>query len=94
AWFDVRVIYQQDHAGVDIVSVPAAFMPLRSPFGLIDYNNVYATEPDVDIFEQRGIDRGGAIVVVRPDQYVANVLPLDGTDELAAFFRPIMIGRR
>ena len=31
-----------------------------------------------DIFTMRGIDReGGCIVVVRPDQYVAHVLPLD-----------------
>ncbi len=29
-------------------------------------------------------------MVVRPDQYVANVLPLTATDELAAFFRPIL----
>jgi phenol 2-monooxygenase (NADPH) len=94
AWFDVKVVYQQDHAGVDIDAVPAAFRPLKSPFGLIDYNNVFATEPGADIFDLRGIDRGGAIVVVRPDQYVAGVLPLDGTDELAAFFEPIMIGRR
>ena len=26
------------------------------------------------------------MVVVRPDQYVANVLPLDAHDELTAFF--------
>jgi phenol 2-monooxygenase len=27
---------------------------------------------------------------VRPDGYVANVLPLTATDELGAFFRPIL----
>jgi phenol 2-monooxygenase len=30
------------------------------------------------------------MVVVRPDQYVANVLPLDGFDELATFFAGFM----
>jgi phenol 2-monooxygenase len=35
----------------------------------------------------RGIQRDkGCMVVVRPDQYVAHVLPLDGFDELSAFF--------
>jgi phenol 2-monooxygenase len=29
-------------------------------------------------------------VVVRPDQYVANVLPLTATAELAAFFAPLL----
>jgi phenol 2-monooxygenase len=32
-------------------------------------------------------------VVVRPDQFVANVLPLDGIAELAAFFDTFMIAR-
>jgi phenol 2-monooxygenase len=45
-----------------------------------------------DIFEMRGVDREqGCMVVVRPDQYVANVLPLDGFDALAAFFARFMI---
>jgi phenol 2-monooxygenase len=94
AWFDLKVVYQQDHADVDIDAVPSAFRPLKSPFGLVDYNNVFATEPEADIFDLRGIDRGGAIVVVRPDQYVAAVLPLAGIAELAAFFEPVMIARR
>ena len=46
--------------------------------------------PEEDIFELRGIDRGGAVVVVRPDQYVANVLPLTATDELGAFFGGVL----
>jgi len=29
-------------------------------------------------------------VVVRPDQYVATVLPLTATAELAAFFAPLL----
>jgi phenol 2-monooxygenase len=30
-------------------------------------------------------------MVVRPDQYVANVLPLDAHDDLAAFFGGFML---
>ena len=90
AWFDVKVIYQQDHTNVDITAVPDAFRPRTGPFELIDLEKAYATDPEQDIFEARGIDRAGAIVVVRPDQYVAHVLPLTAMDELAAFFRPIL----
>ena len=47
-----------------------------------------------DIFDLRGIDREqGAIVVVRPDQFVANVLPLDAHEELAGFFGRFMLER-
>jgi len=92
--FDVKVIYQQDHTGVDLRTVPETFLPRVGPFGLIDYEKVYAADPQQDVFELRGIDRAGAIVIVRPDQYVAGVLPLAATDELAAFFAPIMLTQR
>ncbi len=94
AWFDVKVIYQQDHTNIDINEVPAVFKPEVGPFKLTYLENVYGTDPAADIFELRGIDRGGAVVVVRPDQYVANVLPLTATAELAAFFAPILHGRQ
>ncbi|KUM33730.1 FAD-binding monooxygenase [Arthrobacter sp. EPSL27] len=90
AWFDVKVIYQQDHASLDIGAVPEVFKPQVGPFQLNYLEKVYATDPAADIFELRGIDRGGAVVVVRPDQYVANVLPLTATAELAAFFAPLL----
>jgi phenol 2-monooxygenase (NADPH) len=47
---------------------------------------------DNDIFVMRGIDReAGCMVVVRPDQYVAHVLPLGGYEELASFFDRFML---
>ncbi|MDQ0736375.1 FAD-binding monooxygenase [Arthrobacter agilis] len=90
AWFDVKVIYQQDHTRVDIGGVPPEFKPATGPFGLTDYEKVYAADPSADIFALRGIDRTGAVVVVRPDQYVAHVLPLADTAGLAGFFAPLL----
>lgn len=90
AWFDVKVIYQQDHTGIDIGAVPAVFKPEVGPFKLTYLEKVYGTDPTADIFELRGLDRGGVVVVVRPDQYVANVLPLTATTDLAAFFEPLL----
>ncbi len=94
AVFDVKLVAQQDFEGVPLGRVPALFMPRTGPFGLIDYELVYAADPANDIFELRGISRNGAVVVVRPDQYVANVLPLSDTSGLAAFFDGIMLPRR
>ncbi|WP_458778746.1 FAD-binding monooxygenase [Arthrobacter sp. D3-16] len=94
AWFDVKVIYQQDHHSIDIGAVPAVFKPQVGPFKLTDYEKVYATDPAADIFELRGLDRGGVVVVVRPDQYVANVLPLTATAELGAFFAGLLPDHR
>ncbi|UIK88815.1 FAD-binding monooxygenase [Arthrobacter polaris] len=94
AWFDVLVIYQHRHEDLDINAVPAAFKPLVGPFKLTDYEKAYGIIPGNDIFDVRGIDRAGAIVVVRPDQYVANIVPLSATAELGKFFAQIHSGQR
>jgi len=40
----------------------------------------------------RRIDReAGCMVVVRPDQFVAHVLPLDGYEQLVSFFNGSML---
>jgi phenol 2-monooxygenase len=90
--FDVKVVYQQPHADMDINQVPPAFLPRTGPFELVNAENVFAVDRDADIFDLRGIDRdAGAVVGVRPDQYVAHVLPLTATEQLAAFFEPILL---
>ena len=89
-WFDLKVIYQQSRAEVGMSDVPEVFLPRVGPFEVTDSEKIYAVLTSDDIFERRQIDRRGAIVVVRPDQYVAAVLPLDGTDGLAAFFEPLL----
>jgi len=95
AVFDVKVIYQQAHEDVDIMAVPKLFLPETGPLGLIDWEKVYAAAPSAwtstDIFEERGLSRDGVVVVVRPDQYVAAVLPLTATDDLTAFFATALL---
>ncbi|PFG29275.1 FAD-binding monooxygenase [Paramicrobacterium agarici] len=84
--FDIKVVYQQNLEDVDLNRVPKIFLPRSGPFQLVDYEKVYATLEGEDIFDERDISRNGAVIVVRPDQYVAHVLPLTATTELAEFF--------
>lgn len=93
-WFDVKVIYQQDHHNIDINAVPKVFKPEVGPFKLRYLEKVYGVDRKEDIFDVRDIDRAGVVVVVRPDQYVANILPLTATAELGAFFAPILGARK
>ncbi|MDN8547744.1 FAD-dependent monooxygenase [Microbacterium sp. NM3R9] len=97
ALFDVKVVYQQRYDEVDLPRVPAIFRPCTGPLGLTDEEKVFAAAPsawhDVDIFDERGLARSGVVVVVRPDQYVAAVVPLSATDELAAFFAGALLAR-
>jgi 2-polyprenyl-6-methoxyphenol hydroxylase-like FAD-dependent oxidoreductase len=96
AVIDVRAILQQGHRELDAELIPPFLAPRKGRYRLRDHEKVFC--PDLksgdDIFDLRGIDRArGAIVVVRPDQFVANVLPLDGVSELSAFFDEFMIAQ-
>lgn len=97
---DVRAVFQQPHRDLKVEELPSILLPRKGCFGLIDYEKAYCPErPELrggrDIFDLRGIDRAkGAMVVVRPDQYVSNVLQLEAHGELAAFFGRFMLDRR
>ncbi|MDT0156519.1 FAD-dependent monooxygenase [Microbacterium sp. ARD32] len=95
AVFDVKAIYQQGHDEFEFTDAPALFRPQTGPLGLTDWEKVYAAAPTVwcqeDIFETRGISREGAVVVVRPDQYVAAILPLNAVDRLSAFLEGALL---
>jgi phenol 2-monooxygenase (NADPH) len=90
---EVLTVLQQGHRELAIEAMPSFMMPRKGRYRLIDYAKVYC--PDFkgrnDIFDLRSVDRSnGCMVVVRPDQYVANVLPLDAFAELSEFFGGFM----
>ncbi|MEY2618979.1 MAG: hypothetical protein RL522_1981 [Pseudomonadota bacterium] len=93
AVFDLRAVFQQPHTEVAIEAMPALLRPAKGRLGLYDYEKVYSAvmKHIPDIYDLRGINRAqGALVVVRPDQYIAHVLPLDAHAALAAFFAGFM----
>lgn len=91
---DLRAIFQQDHRELALEAMPSLLLPRKGRYGLIDYEKMFC--PDLksgnDVFAMRSIDRkAGCMVVVRPDQYVAHVLPLDGFAALASYFDAVML---
>ncbi|WP_439375197.1 FAD-binding monooxygenase [Bradyrhizobium sp. DASA03120] len=91
---DLRAVFQQEHRELAIEAMPPLLLPRKGRYGLIDYEKMFC--PDLksghDVFAMRGIDRtAGCMVVVRPDQYVASVLPLDDFAGLASFFDAFML---
>ena len=90
AVFDVRAIFQQGHRELAFETLPALLRPHKGRYGLVDYEKVFCPDPKngTDIFDLRGIDRAqGALVVVRPDQYIAHVLPLDAHQATGGLLR-------
>lgn len=92
--FDIRAVLQENHRELNIEDMPELLRPEVGKFGLRDYEKVFTVDHKSgdDIFEMRGVDRKqGCVVVVRPDQYVAQVLPLDAHDELSDYFAAFML---
>lgn len=94
AVLDVRATFPRGHRELNVTELPEVLRPQKGRLGLRDYEKAFATDTKVgtNIFDERGIDRtAGALVVVRPDQYVAHVLPLDAFDELDAFLGGFLV---
>jgi phenol 2-monooxygenase len=91
---DVHGVFRCGHHEADVTSLPGILLPRSGRLGLQDWEKAWAVDPRSDIFAERGIDSRGAMVIVRPDQYVANVLPLTARAELTAFFAGFLIDQR
>ena len=92
---DFRAVFQQNHRDLRLEKMPGFLLPAKGKLGLRDYEKMFC--PDLktgpDIYNLRGIDRErGCLLIVRPDQYVAHVLPFDARKELADYFAAFMLG--
>lgn len=89
AVIDVRAVFQSGFRDLAFQSMPPLLRPHKGRHGLCDYEKVFCADikSGDDIFAMREINRNdGCVVLVRPDQYVAGILPLDDCDEIARFF--------
>jgi phenol 2-monooxygenase (NADPH) len=93
AVIDTRAVFQQHAHSLDFAAMPKLLRPPVGRYGLCDYEKVFCADlkRGEDIFETRGINRAtGCVVIVRPDQYVGHILPLEARPELAAYFAGIL----
>lgn len=94
--FDVRVIFQQSHREVNLEKINPFLLPLKGKLGLRDYEKIFCIgrKNGEDIFKMREINKEtGCLVVVRPDQHIANILPLKAFSEISDFFDKFMTKR-
>lgn len=93
AIIDFRAVFQQTFEELAYEQMPSLLKPCTGKLGLQDHEKIFCVDHKGagDIFDMRGIQRDtGCMVVVRPDQYIAHVLPLDAYDDLAAFFAGVL----
>ncbi|NVK03091.1 MAG: FAD-dependent monooxygenase [Oceanospirillaceae bacterium] len=89
---DTYAVFQQQDLSMH--ELPKYLWPAKGKYGLNDYEKVFQSIEGKDIYAMRAIDREmGCMVVVRPDQHVATILPLDAPGELSQFFDEFMLPR-
>lgn len=93
AVIDVRAVFPETFDALDYGAMPPLLKPLKGKLGLQDHEKVFCLDHKGlgDIYTMRGIDRDkGCMIVVRPDQYIAHVLPLEARQDLSAFFAGVL----
>lgn len=91
---DVRAVFQQSHHLVAVTDLPELLFPPKGRHKLHDYEKAFCAvnNANQNIYALRGINlEQGCMVVVRPDQYIAQVLPLSDTATLTQFFAGFML---
>ena len=94
---DARAVFQQEFPELEYGAMPTLLRPHIGRYKLCDYEKVFCSDlkQGENIFEMRGINREqGCIVIVRPDQYVGHILPLNARLELTEYFSAILRVRR
>jgi phenol 2-monooxygenase len=94
---DTRAVFQQGFRELEFGSMATLLRPRVGRHALCDYEKIFCAdlERGEDIFELRTIDRTeGCVLIVRPDQYVGHILPLDARADLTAYFTAILRLRR
>ena len=94
--FDEREIFQQSHREINLEKINPFLLPLKGKLGLRDYEKIFCigSKNGEDIFKLREISKEtGCLIVVRPDQHIANILPLKAFSEISEFFDKFMTKR-
>jgi phenol 2-monooxygenase (NADPH) len=94
AVIDVNAVFQQGFRDLKLENMPPLLTPGKGKYGLTDYEKIYCADQKngPDIFDLRGVNcEQGCVIIVRPDQYIGHILPLDAFSDLADFFRRILL---
>ncbi|KAJ3495899.1 hypothetical protein NLG97_g3054 [Lecanicillium saksenae] len=95
AVFEIYAVHKTPRTEVTIFDFPPVFRRFSETEGY-DYEKIYVDDVSYheghgNIYQEFGISDKGCIVVVRPDQHVSYIGPLDEPDAVTQFFSGFMI---
>jgi phenol 2-monooxygenase len=95
AIFEILAVHNCRRGTTTIFDFPEVFRPFDNINGW-DYGKIFVDEESYHeghgrIYETLDITREGCTVIIRPDQYVSYVGPMDDTDAITRFFSAFML---
>jgi len=93
--FEVLVIHKAPRREVSVFDFPEVYRPFHETDGW-DYWKIFVDDESYheghgEIYKNLAIDPEGCSVILRPDQYVSYVGPMDAYDEIDSFFSGFML---
>ena len=90
AVIDTYAVFQQQDLSMH--DLHGYLWPAKGKYELRDYEKVFHAQTGNDIYDLRSIDRNqGCVVIVRPDQHIASILPVAAHADLSNFFDEFML---
>ena len=84
---DIRVVFQQSYKSIAVENTHPLLTPKKGRYSLPDTEKMFCPDPNFNIFDRRGIDRlSGCTIVLRPDQYIADIQSLNDKEGIVDFF--------
>ena len=93
AIIDLNLVFQQAHHELNLHELQPVTIPTKGKLGLQDTSKTFSAEVrnQRNIYDARQISRDGCLVVVRPDQFVADVMPLTDVQRLSDFLSNVFV---
>ena len=90
---EILSVFQQPYTAIEFADLPALLWPAHGCLRLRDYEKTFCVDHErTNIYAERGINQqSGCILIVRPDQHVAHVLPLTAREEITSFFDAVLV---
>ncbi|KAF2264742.1 phenol 2-monooxygenase-like protein [Lojkania enalia] len=93
------LVLSSNFIGIEQEQIPKYFWPVTGKWKIRDLHKVYVDDEHYNAghgraYERYGVDSSvGAVIIVRPDQYVAKVTNLDDFEEIEKFFKGVLVER-
>ncbi|KAI1282276.1 FAD binding domain-containing protein [Xylaria sp. FL0933] len=94
--FNIVLVLSSKRTNVELQTLPEIFTPITGKLKLKNILKVFVDDESYDkthghAYEVYGIDPNqGALVVIRPDQYIARIGPLNDVHSLESFFSGVL----